>query len=221
MNKNMSLHKILSGKVYFISQFDGGWDDEWPEPLIMLLSEGKMRTNDDLLFYNSSNEIDREIRGGRGSVKISADKSIEGPIDGYDDGEYSGRILRAAGYNNFWFYEIDFSQINDSIDRCEYIILDYDNFIGKTKNVITLPSFFVKVIKVPSYSKKKDYFEFLSDMVPCINNGDNCLVTDIIPFKNISNCLLVGSFVRINSSEWKYESKWEAIDLEDFINSRI
>ena len=215
-----SISKLLTGKVFFITQFRGGWDDEWPEPIMIFLSNGKIRTDKDLFFYNSKDEVPREIRGGSGTVKISTDKSIEGPIGGETDGEISGRLLVAAGFKNFWFYEIDFSKIDNSIDEFRYIILDYQNAFRDSRKMLSYPSFKIKAIRFPVYySKKKDYFDFLSDMVPQIIDEDSCLLHDSILYKNNFNCVLVGSFIRVNSTEWRYEAKWEPIDFKDYLGS--
>jgi hypothetical protein len=218
LREKKHISKILSGHTFFISQFEGGWDDKWPDPIIIFLSKGKMRAIDDLFYYNSKNEKPREIRGGSTNVKITVDGSVEGPIDGYDDGEMTGRILRAAGYENFWFYEIDFSQIDKTIDEWQYIILDYDNISGESSDIITLKSFNINVVRMPPLSMKNDYFEFLSEMVPQINDTENCLLSDYIPFENTSNCLFVGRFIRVNSTDWKYEPKWENINLKDYLS---
>ena len=215
-----TISKILSGKVFFISQFDGGWNDHWPTPIIALLSNGKIRTDDDIFYFRSNNKIAREIRGGSTMVPITADNSIEGPIDGYDDGELSGRMLRAAGYSNFWFYEIDFSRIDNSIDEWQYIILDPYNRSGKTQDVMPLRSFNINVIKISQFSQIKDFSGFLSEMRSKINDEEHCLLSDYIPFENYSNCLLVGRFIRVNSTEWRYEPKWESIDFKDYFKTR-
>lgn len=219
-NLQNSISKLLTGKAFFITQFRGGWDNEWPEPIMVFLSKGKMRTDDDLFFYNSRNEVPRDIRGGTGTVKITTDKSIEGPIVGETDGELSGRLLVAAGFKNFWFYEIDFSKIDSSIDEFRYIILDYQNAFSSSRKTLSYPSFKIKAIRFPVYySKKKDYFDFLSDMVPQIIDKDNCLLYDSILYKNIFNCVLVGSFIRVNSAGWRYEAKWEPIVFKDYLET--
>ncbi len=215
-----STSKLLTGKAFFITQFRGGWDNEWPEPMIVFLSKGKMRSVDDLFFYNSKNEVPREIRGGSGTVKISTDKSIEGPIGGETDGEMSGRLLVAAGFKNFWFYEIDFSKIDSSIDEFRYIILNYQNAFGNTRKMLSFPFFKIKAIGFPVYySNKKDYYDYLSDMVPQIIDDNNCLLYDSILYKDDFNCVLVGSFIRVNSTDWRYEAKWEPIDFKDYLGS--
>lgn len=218
---NLLISKDLTGKVFFITKFKGGWNDEWPDPIIILLSNGKMRTEDDLLFYNSRNEVPREIRGGSSTVKISADSSIEGPIIGETDGEMSGRLLVAAGFDQFWFYEIDFSKIDSSIDEFQYIILDYKNAFEKSRKMLSYPSFKIKAIRFPQYvSNKKDYGGFLSDMVPQIVDEDNFFLYDTMQYKNEFSSILVGRFVRIDSESWRYEAKWESIDLEKYINEK-
>ena len=218
---NLLISKVLAGKEFFVTQFKGGWNDEWPDPIIILLSNGKMRTEDDLLFYNSKNEVPREIRGGSATVKISADGSIEGPIIGDTDGEMSGRLLVAAGFEQFWFYEIDFSKIDSSIDEFQYIILDYKNAFEKSRKMLSYPSFKIKAIRFPQYvSNKKDYGGFLSDMVPQIVDEDNCLLFDAIQFKTVFSSILVGRFIRVDSESWRYEPRWETIDFEKYINEK-
>lgn len=214
-----TISKILSGNVFFISQFDGGWNDPWPTPIIALLSNGKIRTDDDIFYFRSNNKIAREIRGGSTMVPITADNSIEGPIDGYDDGELSGRMLSAAGYSNFWFYEIDFSGIDKSIDEWLYIILDPYNRSGNTQDIMPLRSFNINVIKIPQFSQIKDFSRFLSEMRSKINDEEHCLLSDYIPFENHFKCLLVGRFIRVNSTEWRYEPKWESIDIEEYLSN--
>lgn len=220
-SKSPKISKNLSGKTFFVTQFKGGWNNEWPDSIIVFLSKGKIQTDDDLFFYNSKNEVHREIRGGSSTVKISADGSIEGPIIGETDGELSGRLLVAAGFNNFWFYEIDFSKIDSSIDEFQYIILDYQNTFREPRKMLSYPSFKIKAIKFPQYiSNKKDYGDFLSEMVPQIIDEDNCLLYDANLYKEDFSSILVGRFVRVNSIEWKYEPKWEAIDFGDYVNNR-
>lgn len=219
--KSPKISKNLSEKSFFVTQFKGGWNDEWPDPIIILLSNGKIRTEDDLLFYNSRKEVPREIRGGSSTVKISTDCSIEGPIIGETDGEISGRLLVASGFEQFWFYEIDFSKIDSSIDEFQYIILDYENALGKSRKMLSYPSFKIKAIKFPKYiSNKKDYGDFLSEMVPQIMDEDNCLLYDTNLYKEDFSAILVGRFIRVNSTNWRYESKWEAIDFGDYVNNR-
>jgi hypothetical protein len=219
--KSSKISKILSGKAFFVTQFKGGWNNEWPDSIILFLSKGKMQTDDDLFFYNSKNEVPREIRGGSTTVKISADSSIEGPIIGETDGEISGRLLVAAGFNNFRFYEIDFSKIDSSIDEFQYIIIDYQNAFREPRKMLSYPSFKIKAIKFPQYiSNKKDYGEFLSEMVPQIMDENNCLLYDTNLYKEDFSSILVGRFIRVNTTNWRYESKWEAIDFGDYVNNR-
>lgn len=218
---NLLISKVHVGKEFFITQFKGGWNDEWPDSIIVFLSKGKMRTDDDLFFYNSKNKVPREIRGGSTTVKISADGSIEGPIIGEIDGEVSGRLLVAAGFDNFWFYEIDFAKIDSSIDEFQYIVLDYQTSFGEPRKMLSYPSFKIKAIKFPKYiSNKTDYGDFLSEMVPQIMDEDNCLLYDTNLYKEDFSAILVGCFIRIDSESWRYEPRWQTIDFEKYIDER-
>ena len=218
--KSPKISKNLSGKTFFVTQFKGRWNNEWPESIIIFLSKGKIRTDDDLFFYNSKHEVPREIRGGSANVKISADGSIEGPIIGETDGEISGRLLVAAGFKQFWFYEIDFSKIDSSINEFQYIILDYQNAFKEPRKMLSYPSFKIKAIRFPQYvSNKKDYDGFLSEMVPQIMDEDNCLLYDTNLYKEDFSAILVGRFVRVNSTEWRYEPKWQSVDFQGLLGT--
>lgn len=83
------------------------------------------------------------------------------------------------------------------------------------------PSFKIKAIKFPQFiSDKKDYGEFLSEMVPQIMDENNCLLFDTNLYKEDFSSILVGRFIRVNSTNWRYEPEWEAIDFRDYVNNR-
>ena len=212
----------ISGKTYFIIQFDGGYYDEWPDPFIIPLSKGKVTNIDDVVFYGSRNSVPREIRGGNVGIPCSSNESIVGPRDGYDDGELDGRALRASGFENFEFFEIDFDRIPQEIDEIEVIMLNYDHCVDNVQDkVIQLKNLQIFTLPLQTSLDGNDYSSLMLNFVSFINERkikhSSADKSDVI---SIETSLRIGKFLRVSDSEWTYkECTDEITDFEDYLSN--
>lgn len=189
------------GKIFLIIQFDGIWNEEWPDVFAILRSKGRILSSSDVLFYNSEHSVTREIIGGASSVPASMDEFVIGPINGFGDGEIEGRILRASGFNNFWFFEIYLDKINREIDQIEFLLFNYgaqDDCIHTEMDMTN-----VKVFVSPFYRySASDFFELLKNGSKFIKahlgkvyENDKCSIRDSIS---------IGSLRRQSDQKWIY-----------------
>lgn len=214
----------LSGKTYLITQFDGGWDDEWPDTFMIPLSNGKIFNIDDVVFYESHNHIRREIRGGETGIPCSSNESIIGPIDGYDDGELDGRGLRTCGFDNFDFFEIDFDKIDSSVDEIDVVMFNYDyhndNHSNKAIQLKNLQVFTAPMLPIGSIqvSRRNDFFDLMTQFSKLINEHIIKQISDFTGITDIRNALRIGKLRRISDTEWTYrECREEILEFEDYL----
>ena len=214
----------LLGKTYLITQFDGGWDDEWPDTFMIPLSKGKVINIDDVVYYGSTNHVIREIRGGNTGIPCTSNKSIIGPIDGYDDGELDGRALRASGFDNFEFFEIDFDKIDSEVDEIDVVMFNYDYHIDKHSNkTIQLKNLQIFTVPMPSedsisVSERNDFFSLMSRFSKHIEDYKVKQTSDSAVTTDIKDALRIGKLIRISDTEWTYNECHEEIpDFEDYL----
>ncbi len=214
----------LSGKTYLITQFDGGWDDEWPDTFMIPLSKGDIINIDDVVFYGANNHVRREIRGGETEIPCSSNESIVGPIDGYDDGELEDRGLRASGFDNFEFFEIDFDKIDSSVDEIDVVMFNYDYHNDKHSNktiqlknlqVFTVPMLPIDSIRVFG---RDDFFDLMSQFSKHIKEHKVKQTSDFTGITDIRNALRIGKLIRVSDTEWIYrECREEILEFEDYL----
>lgn len=216
----------LLGKIYLITQFDGGWDDKWPDTFMIPLSKGKIINIDDVVFYGSKNYVRREIRGGNTGIPCSSNESIIGPIDGYDDGELDGRALRANGFDNFEFFEIDFDKICSEINEIDVVMFNYDYHNDKHSNkTIKLKNLQIFTVPVPtddsiSVSGRNDFFSLMSRFSKHIEDHKVKQTSDYAEIMDIREAMRIGKLIRISDTEWTYkECREEIPEFEDYLKT--
>jgi hypothetical protein len=216
------MNTSFSRKVCFISQYGDSYLEGilWPDIFAIERSNGKILSIDDVLYYNSGHTVPREMVGGHTSVPSSKDGCIEGPMDGYDDGEITGRMLKASKFSNFDFFEIDLDGINPQMDEIEFFLYFHDYKKKEQPETLSLENLKVYIAPIPNEQDVEnfDFWEMI-DYGKKIILSNTEVVIDIPVTICKGSALLLGSFRRNESNGWRYEYNGEFIfNIEEYIN---
>ena len=212
----------LKGHISFITRCVSQQDDwlklqddipltEYDTFVLLLNEEGILEADSDLLFYNSTNKIIMEVRGGQGSIPSNKEETVIGPMIA-DDHCHCGSLIENTRkqldlgyYDEYEAVELWLDNIKPSVKQIIFGHFNYELFNGwkpkKTKNSLTFENIIVVVQ----------------------DNEDKCICQDTRDMPITPFCDFVSAkMIRNDEGTWYYQPVWNPIEnMQKFIEDKI
>lgn len=194
-------------------------DYSHPDPIVFLLNkEGRIRSNNDVLFYNSLKKCGWERRGGEDEVGISDDNAMVGPF--CSEHTFSGVLpFRYLGIENDGFYLVNLDKINKNVEEIVFVEYDYD-YKSVDAQKTTHKGFFNLILDVEKKDEKVDDFSIRTFM-NLLDFRDRVKIENTIPEEISSSHHFISAKLKrdVDGRTWSYIPIWESIDsIEEIFN---
>lgn len=202
----------LQGHITFITRCttqQQDWlelQDDMPlteyDTFVFLLNDtGKLEANTDLLFYNSTNKIVMEVRGGQGTIPCNKEETVIGPMVADDHCHCGSLISNTREQFNLGYY-----------DEYEAVELWLDDIKPSIKQ-ISFGHFNHELFNGWKPRKIRDYLSFENLIVVGQQNGDKCVCQDAHDMQINPCCDFISAkLIRDENDFWHYQSEWLTIE---------